>query len=266
MPRTLRHVYMRIPPPILLTSSVIAHDTGVALTDTKERLRLTIESVVEWLRIDPQLQIVICDGSGYDLSVPLREKFPNAAIECLQFQNDISGVQRYGRGHGEGEIVRYALAHSRLIAQAQCFAKCSAKLWVSNFHACLAEWNGGLAFKGVFLDVFSPIRSTSLAYIDTRFYMASVEAYQRYLSDAHYRIDKAKGYGLEECFRDTILSQGLDGLLLRTPPVIAGVGGGIGKHYRNPLKRILKEKLRNWLVQHNRRHVSLFIRPQGAPD
>lgn len=257
---------MPIAPPILLTSSVIAHDTGVALTDTEERLRLTIESVGEWLQIDPQLQIVICDGSGYDFSVPLRDRFPNAAIECIHFHNDITAVQRYGRGHGEGEIVRHALAHSRFIAQARCFAKCSAKLWVSNFHGCLTEWNGRLAFKGVFLDVFSPFRRTTLAYIDTRFYMASVEAYQRYLSDAHLRIDKEKGYGLEECFRDTILAQGLKGLLLRNPPVIAGVGGGIGRHYRNSLKRVLKERLRNWLVQRNKRHAPLFIRPQAVAN
>lgn len=249
-------------PPILLTSSVVAHDTGVTLTDTEERLRLTIESVGEWLKIDPGLRIVICDGSGFDFSGPLRARFPAAAIECLHFHNDVASVQRYGRGYGEGEIVRHALEHSRFIADAKCFAKCSAKLWVANFHACLSEWNGKFAFKGVFLDVFSPFRATTFAYIDTRFYMASVEAYRHYLGDAHIRIDKDRGYGLEECFRDTVLTQGLDSLLLRTPPVIAGVGGGIGRHYRNSIKRILKEKLRNWLVQHDRHHAALFIHAQ----
>jgi hypothetical protein len=245
-------------PPVLLTSSVIAHDTGVALKDTDERLRLTLDSIGEWLRIDPTLQIVICDGSGFDFSEPVWQRFPHATIECLFFNNDINAVQRLGRGYGEGEIVRHAVEHSRCIAQAQCFAKCTAKLWVENFQACLAEWNGRLCLKGVFLDVFSPFKTTTLAYIDTRFYIAQVQVYRDLLQDVHARIDKDRGYGLEECFRDTVGSASLTGVLWRTPPVIAGVGGGIGVSYRNPLKRILKERLRSFLVQQHPKFSSLF--------
>jgi hypothetical protein len=246
-------------PPVLLTSSVIAHDRGVALKDTDERLRLTLDSVGEWLRIVPSLQIVICDGSGFDFSEPIRRRFPQASVECLFFSNDIDAVQRQGRGYGEGEIVCHAVEHSRYIAQAQCFAKCTAKLWVENFHACLAEWNGSLCLKGVFLDVFSPFKATSLAYIDTRFYIARVQVYRDLLLDAHARIDKDRGYGLEESFRDTVKSAELTGVLWRTPPVIAGVGGGIGVSYRNPLRRIIKERIRNSLVQLHPEFSSLFI-------
>lgn len=246
-------------PPVLLTSSVIAHDTGVALKDTKERLRLTLDSLGEWLRIDSSLQIVICDGSGFDFSEPIRQRFPGASVECLFFNNNIDAVQRLGRGYGEGEIVRHAVEHSRFIAQAQCFAKCTAKLWVENFQACLAEWNGRLCLKGVFLDVFSPFKTTTLAYVDTRFYIAQVQVYREFLLEAHARIDKDRGYGLEECFRDTVVgTAGMTGVLWRTPPVIAGVGGGIGVSYRNPLKRIIKERIRSFLVQQHPKFASLF--------
>ena len=246
-------------PPVLLTSSVIAHDTGVALKDTGERLQLTLNSVGEWLRIDPTLQIVICDGSGFDFSGSVRQHFPAANIECLFFQNDVSAVQRYGRGYGEGEIVRHAVEHSRLVAQAGCFAKCTAKLWVENYGDCLAEWDGRLCCKGVFLDVFAPFKATTLAYIDTRFYIAQVQRYREVLLDAHVRIDKERGYGLEECFRDTMQAAGLHSMLWRTPPVIAGVGGGIGMSYRNPLQRIVKERLRSLLVQYHPKFTGLFL-------
>jgi len=246
-------------PPVLLTSSVIAHDTEVALKDTDERLRLTLDCVGEWLRIDSSLQIVICDGSGFDFSALIRRRFPQASVECLFFNNDIDAVQRLGRGYGEGQIVRHAVEHSRCIAQAQCFAKCTAKLWVENFHACVAQWNGRLCLKGVFLDVFSPFKPTTLAYIDTRFYIAQLQVYRDLLMDVHARIDKDRGYGLEESFRDAVRSAALTGVLWRTPPVIAGVGGGIGVSYRNPVRRIVKERLRSLLVQRHPAFSSLFI-------
>lgn len=244
--------------PVLLTSSVVAYDTDVALRDTQGRIRLTLESIQEWLRVDPALRLVICDGSQHDFSAAVAQRFPRAAIECLHFDNPQHLVRQHGRGYGEGEIVRYALNHSKFIAEAGCFAKCTSKLWVDNFLACAAGWQGGLRFKAVFLDVFSPIRPTRLAYIDTRFYIASCEAYRQYFQDAHFRIRKDEGYGLEECFRDIFLEQRFRGALFTVPPVICGVGGGTGVFYRNPWKRRLKERLRLWLVRSSREFFPWF--------
>lgn len=246
-------------PPVLLTSSVVVHDTGVALQDTDERLRLTLDSVGEWLRVAPELQLVICDGSGFDFSEPVRQRYPSASVECLFFQNDAQAVRRFGRGYGEGEIVRHAIEYSHLIAHAGCFVKCSAKLWVENYRDCLAEWDGHLCLKGVFLDAFSPVKPTTLAYIDTRFYIAQVQVYRELLLEAHTRVNKDQNYGLEEAFRDAVISTGLTGVLWRTPPVIEGVGGGIGVSYRNPFKRIVKEKLRSLLVQHHPKFAAMFL-------
>lgn len=244
--------------PILLTSSVIPHDTGVALTDSRERTRLALESIKEWLRIDPTLRIVLCDGSGFDFSHLVAENFPHAAIECLHFNNSQNLVRQYGRGYGEGEIVRHALTHSRFIVDAGCFAKCTSKLWVENYLECLDYWNGNLLFKGVFLNAFSLFKKTEFAYIDTRFYIASCDGYRQFFENAHFQINKDLGYGLEECFRDVVLKNRLQKILFRLPPVIAGVGGGTGTYYKNSLKRKLKERLRLKFVLMNRRFSSLF--------
>ncbi len=244
--------------PILLTSSVVAHDTDVALKDTQERIRLTLESIQAWLRVDPGLRLVICDGSRYDFSSAVAQRFPGAAIECLHFENPQDLVRLHGRGYGEGEIVQYAINHSKFIEEAGCFAKCTSKLWVGNFLECAADWQGGLRFKAVFLDVFSPLRPTRLAYIDTRFYIASCAAYRQHFQDAHLRIRKADGHGLEECFRDIFLQLGLRGALFTVPPVICGVGGGTGVSYRNPWKRRIKERLRLWLVRSSRAFSPMF--------
>lgn len=246
--------------PLLLTSSVVAHDTSVKLTDTNERIRLTLESVGHWLRIAPELRLVLCDGSNFDFSERIHQAFPSASVECLYFDNDPEKVRVSTRGYGEGEIVRHALNHSRFIAEAGCFAKCTAKLWVENYHQCAAEWNGRFLCKGVFMDAFTPLRKTKFAYIDTRFYIASVPFYRQYFDDAHQRIrmHNGKAFSLEDCFHEIALEQNLQGILLRVAPVICGVGGGTGVYYRNTRTRRFKEDLRLRLARLNPSFRTLF--------
>jgi hypothetical protein len=244
--------------PILLTSSVIAYDTGVALSDTQERTHLALESVAQWLAIAPKSPIVLCDGSNFDFAPQVAQQFPNANIECLAFENPQDLVRQHGRGYGEGEIVRHAITHSQRIKEAGCFAKCSSKLWVDNYHDCIAAWNANLLCKAVFLDAFSLTRPTRLAYVDTRFYVASVQTYVQHFVVAHHNIHKENGHGLEECFRDALVGDRLDHCLFTVQPVISGVGGGTGTSYKNSTLRRLKESLRLWLVSKHPRFAHLF--------
>lgn len=244
--------------PVLLTSSVIAHDQGVRLQDPQERQRLAIESVQRWRAMSPDTPLVLCDGSGFDFR-PLVETIPNSApIECLSFQNDVAAVQLHGRGYGEGEIVRHAIEHSALIQSAGYFAKCTSKLWVENFNECLQQWNGDLLLKGVFANAFTPWKSTVLTYIDTRFYVAKLSTYQRLFLHAHHAVRAQHGHSLEECFKDIFLQQQLRECLMSPPPIICGVGGGTGKYYKNTPLRKQKERWKYALVKHNPLFSSWF--------
>lgn len=237
--------------PILLTSSVVVHDKGVRLQDPTERARLAMESVQQWRAIAPHNPLVLCDGSGFDFLPMVATQLDSGPVECLHFQNNVELVQKLGRGYGEGEIVRHAMEHSTLIQSAGCFAKCTSKLWVENFSACMQPWNGRLLMKGVFDHVFSPRKATALAYIDTRFYAMDAQTYRQHFLLAHEAIRTQEGYGLEESFRDIFLNKQLQGCLMSPPPVICGVGGGTGAYYKNTPLRQLKEKWRYQLVKHN---------------
>lgn len=251
--------------PILLTSSVVAHDPSVKLKDTDERIRLAMESVAQWLQINPSLKLVLCDGSNFDFSEQIRRAFPSAKVECLPFEGDQERIRISTRGYGEGEIVRHAINHSRFIAEAGCFAKCTSKLWVENYFQCAKEWNGRFLCQGVFTDAFTPLRKTSFSYIDTRFYIASVPIYRKYFEDAHHRIrmHNGKAFSLEDCFHEIVMEHQLGGILLRHAPVICGVGGGTGVYYKNSKLRRLKEDLRLWLARHKSPFRHLFT---GAPS
>lgn len=237
--------------PILLTSSVVAHDKGVRLQDPTERARLAMESVQQWRAIAPHNPLVLCDGSGFDFQPMVTGLAEKGLVECLHFHNDVELVKVHGRGYGEGEIVRHALEHSTVINSAGCFAKCTSKLWVENFSTCMQPWNGKLLMKGVFDHAFSTRKATTLAYIDTRFYAMDVRLYQQNFQNAHELIRMREGYGLEESFRDIFLSKQLTNCLMSPPPVISGVGGGTGSYYKNTMLRQLKENWRYQLVKRN---------------
>jgi hypothetical protein len=244
--------------PILLTSSVVAHDKGVRLQDPTERTRLALESIQQWRTIAPHNPLVLCDGSGFDFQPVVANLLGIGPVECLHFQNDVDLVKLHGRGYGEGEIVRHSIENSTFIQSAGCFAKCTSKLWVENFWTCMEQWTGRLLMKGVFDHVFSPRKPAVLSYIDTRFYAMDVQTYRQFFLQAHRAISAQRGYGLEESFRDIFLSNKLQSCLMSAPPIICGVGGGTGEPYRNTPMRRLKEKWRYQLVRRNALFRSWF--------
>ena len=245
-------------PPILLTSCVIVSDHSVSLKDENSRIRLTIESIEKWLGISPDLRLVICDGSNFDFSRIVLEKFPEANIECLFFENNKELVALYGKGYGEGEIVKYALQNSVILKESDFFAKCTSKLWVENFFECLEGWNGTFLCKGYFSNVFS-FRKTQFLYVDTRFYLVNKSFYLKNLVFAYLNVGNKPGLSLEHCFRDVILKNKYEGILFNVPPVICGVGGGSGTYYKNNLKRRIKEVIRLWIVKRNKSFNRFFV-------
>lgn len=243
-------------PPLLLTSSVIPADLSGNLNDPGMRMRHTIESISEWLKIDPHIQIVICDGSGFDFSETVKVNFPSANIECVFFNNDAEQIKRHGKGYGEGEIIRYAIEHSRLMKESEAFIKCTAKLWVANFNQCLLNWNKQFTCGAYFADAFT-YKKTTLKFIDTRFYISRKDFYLNHFSSAHVQLGNT-GQGIEDTFLDVIQDKKIKHILFGTPPVICGVGGGSGKYYKSGVIRVLKDRLRNWIARSTSQYKDLF--------
>ena len=230
--------------PILITSSIIPHDTGVKLSDPQQRLFHAIESIEQWIRVAPGSRLILCDGSNFDFRSIIKEKFPNAEVECLFFENDHSKIITYGRGYGEGEIVKFALKHSDFLRETDAFAKCSSKLWVENYAECLANWRDECLFSGVFNNIFSISKPIEMIQVDTRFYISSIQFYLTNLIEAHQKIRKSVGFGLENSFHEILIEKKQKRYLFPSPPIIKGVGGGTGEYYKDTQLRVLKEKIR----------------------
>ena len=232
-------------------------DKSVHLKDEELRIFHTLESIEKWLEICPYGKFVLCDGSGFNFSSLVADKFKNANIECLFFNNDPHLIHMRGKGYGEGEIIRYALENSSYLSQSTWFAKCTAKLWVDNFQQCVAQWNGRFLCKAYFSNVFS-FKKTSLEYIDTRFYLADQSFYMKYLSNAHLNLKMNDGLGIEEKFLEVVNRQDLKKILFRISPIVSGVGGGSGKYYNTSIIRCAKEAIRLKMVSLNSAYRGLF--------
>ncbi len=247
----------KFPPPILLTSSVIPHDKTVKLIDPDARINYTIESIREWLKIAPDSQYVICDGSNFNFEEIVRKEFPNALIECLFFLNDQKLIEVRGKGYGEGEIIKYALEYSHTLKESDVFVKCTGKLWVANYFRCIKNFTGDFLCQAYFKDVFS-VKQTSLKYIDTRFYVFKKDFYVKYFLNAHDDLSIESGYGIEESFTDIALKNSFKNILFDVTPRIFGVGGGSGTYYKNTHKRKLKDALKLYILKKSSSFRDLF--------
>ena len=243
--------------PVLITSSVTPQDNTVRLKSARERLKHTLDALAEWRQIAPHSPIIVCDGSGFDFSAYLDSLCGSVPHEALCFQNDIDLVKLYGKGYGEGEIIRYALQNSSLLRRFESFVKCTAKLWVANYPRIVSEYREPLKISGYFSNVFN-LKKTIYSYIDTRFYIVQKEFYQRHFLDAHLLDLGDRKLGLEYQFKAALSKTQLQSYLFRHPLIMQGVSGGSGHHSKTGIRKRIKNELRNFLVMRNPRFRNLF--------
>jgi hypothetical protein len=224
--------------PLLITSAVNVTAGKTRLSDPAQRLQKTLEGIARWRRSGAVGRVVVCDGSGVDLSphVPDADD-PRAGVPCefLHFTNSQDQVRALGKGYGEGEIVRHALAHSPSLANSDRFAKCTGKLWVSNAARCIRLATGRpLAFD--YGGVFRPV------HLDTRFYVADTMVFRRHLLEAYLAVDETQGHYLEHAYRDALKGYRLSEFAMFPTPRIEGTSGSMNLDHRpRPGKDLLRD-------------------------
>jgi len=230
--------------PVLITSAINVSASQTKLGNSNDRLESTIESLQKWLSIPSVKKIVICDGSGFDLNEKIyfiKLANPKVEIEVLCFKNDTAKVIEYGKGYGEGEIINYALAKSKILMDADFFVKCTGKLWVENFDDCVFKFNGFASFD--YTGLLKPER------IDTRFYIINKKYYLNKLADVYQKVNDRNGFYLEHAFRDGLLELKLSQYVMCPTPKIKGMSGSMGvNHYKGKLKTIFRD-IRSFLVK-----------------
>lgn len=230
--------------PVLITSAINVSAAQTILIDSSIRLDLTLKSIAQWRTTPGVSHVVVCDGSGFDLGPHIGEMFTNqkcVGFEVISFTNDVTGVKAKGKGYGEGEIVNYALQHSKVLKDAKNFAKCTGKLWVENFAACLKEFNGFAAFD--FSGKFKPVK------IDTRFYIVNKDFYVANMAALHHCVDDSNGFYLEHAFRDGLKSRAVSDYVMYPTPRISGISGSMGLHHETSRTKAALRDFRSLMIK-----------------
>jgi hypothetical protein len=223
--------------PVLLITAAIrpASPQIVALNDPGERLEATVVAIDEWLYRLPNVRIVICDGSGFDFTDVVRQRWPHARIETLSFVNDTELVARRGKGFGEGQTIDFALRNSKLLRHTKWFMKCTAKLWVENITDVLQDWTGR--------DSFSNLRATSVdgetlqGKVNTRFFIVRRAFYNAHLRDAYLWVNDPRMHFIEHEFGTRLIQRGHPRQFsFATKPRVKGLSGTSGRRDSSHLR------------------------------
>ena len=225
--------------PLLITTCIKVSAIAAKITDPQERLTLTLEGIAKWLTNPAVESLVVVEGSDYDFSakVDSLKREAGKQVEFLRFRNDAERVRKQGKGYGEGEIVHYALTHSRVLKTSEYFAKCTGKLYVRNYARCLAAFDNQLqcAVNG----------KHEIESLDLRLYFARREFWLKHMADAHETVDDPAGYFIEYAYLDRLREIGLRGFTLTVPPIVTGRSGSDNILYKPPsLYKYLSRRLR----------------------
>jgi hypothetical protein len=215
---------------LIITSTVYINSNLTVLTDPLVRSRQYIDSILFYLECKAVDSIIICDNSNYDYSKH-KELFKNTSnkkIELLRFIGDKNKILERGKGYGEGEIMAYIFAKSKLINN-ECvdFYKITGRIFLFNINSIIKSTNP-------LRNHFQPLGLNpyvNLKKVDTRFYHCTNETFLQYLKNASESVNDKVGYYLEHAYYDSLKNHNVQYESFNVLPHFGGISGSTGETY-----------------------------------
>ncbi len=216
---------------LIIITGTISPDTNVGqltIRDSSERLRQYVASLKTLIEQRPEAKIIFCDNSGYDVQklneLKKMAEFNNVLLELLSFTADGQNVAKYGKGYGEGEIMKYVIDNSRYITDDEYIVKITGRLVVDNISDILRK----LKRDRIYFNIPN-IHQRDI--FDTRLYAMPLRTYKKFFLDEYKKVDDNGGYYLEHVFRDAVLNNKLESNNFPCYPRIVGKSGTGGISY-----------------------------------
>lgn len=198
----------------------------VTVRNYDERLKQYLQTI-EWAAKESPFDIIVfCENSNCDFDF---EKYfdgfrcRNKKFEYLSFWGDKTECDKFGKGYGEGEIIKYAVENSKYIKKNSCFYKITGKLWISNINQIICD--DDLSHFMRYCD--------RVGKVDTKFYKLMLRDYNKGLMDAFYQVNDNKKEFLEKVYYDTMRKNNIKYKSFSVLPIVEGVSGTTGKEYKH---------------------------------
>lgn len=217
---------------LILTASI--NPTNVPflkISDCKIRLLQYKYSLKFWIEETEMYNIVFCDNTYYDYDFKLEldmAKQYNKKLEILKYKGN-ENASKYGKGYGEGEIIKYIIENSKLINDQSIIYKVTGRLYVSNFNSIYRKH---LNFNNIFIK--NAIRGFRA---DTRFFKCECKFYKNNLLEAYKLVNDNNNIYLEDCFYRALINCNIDSFKIY--PIIKGKSGSKGCIYSLSYREVL---------------------------
>lgn len=209
-------------PPLIITTAVFPRDVPyLSMTDSNERITKYIKAVQEWRMRIPTLKIILCDGTGFDWGAEIGGLYDDINFEFLSHINDVEGVKKYGKGFGEIQTLNFVVDNSVFLKSSPQFMKITGKYWVSNINSIpIKDLYSSFKCKSIY-----KISNRKLLYINSAFYISSVEFYKKYFYNSYKLINDHMGDDLEHVLAKILIKERVSNYQFRCSPDICGWTG-----------------------------------------
>jgi len=213
---------------LLLTASIHPEVFGTpltVLTDPEIRWRQYENNLIRIIQEGFFKTIVFCENTGYpaDYSVCIQKATEKGVnLECLIFEGSKRAIAAKGKGYGEGEILKHALTHSKVLQPQTVFYKLTGRIQIHNFKKIIScHQDDELVFMKA---------DRSLPRVDTRFFKCSAGFFKEHLLNVYKEVnDPAENFLEMEYYRAL---HGLKLKCFKAYPLFIGISGSTGDSYK----------------------------------
>lgn len=198
------------------------------LIDSKKRYLQTVDCLEFYINSRSFKNIVICDGSDYNLSNESIVKLAlenNINLEILYFKQNFEKVRMQGKGYGEGEIMKYIINNSKLYHDCYYITKITGRLKVLNIDIILKR----LDLTKTYFNYFP---AKKIGCVDTRFFVMSKHIYEKYLINSYEYVNDKSGNSYEYCLTDSLKEYKINPTPFPKVPIFSGYSGTTNATYR----------------------------------
>jgi len=204
---------------------------NTTLIDTNTRLDQYISSLVyainNYKTVD---KIIFVENTGYKYDyteIYTLADTLNIKLEILTFRGAVEEIVKKGKGFGEGEMIKYSFANSRLLALSTSFVKLTGRLIIENFDNIMKNTDDHNNY--FMLPFISKIKNSRS--IPTVFYKVNKEFYGNHLLDVYKNVNDNKNVKLEHVFYKEIPVNSIK--YFKYYPTIRGQSGSSGIYYND---------------------------------
>lgn len=225
---------------LLITASILPQEKRfLKLRDPKKRLQQYLDSLKFYITQTKFSKIVLCDNSNYDFpssNISALAKKYKKKVEILQFAGNTAKIAENGKGYGEGEIIEYALLHSKLLRNAEFFIKITGRLKVLNIDEIAKKMNVEKIYINKEIRNFQKNREQSKK-MSTVLYGIPKKTYLSMFRDAYMDVCDKRGIYLEHIFYNRIMEKKITIYNMPRFPIIKGISGSLGSKYQASIGR-----------------------------